>query len=1127
MEGDFEGKESADDCETLLEKLRSQKRVCKMQLTKLYSHLLRLVSREVTDIEELLTALEATQEKNLDVSQVLEDLIVIYQSKGDEQSLKRAEAEMEKVTTDTDREIATVKEFLTSLTLKTSPMSEATEFQGNPLEEKAPKSNVTGGISVGHVDKNLERIKLPKFNGDKTKFENFWATFESIVDETDEPAKYKMIRLKSCLEGKAEEAISRLGFSKEAYEEAKNTLKRRFGGERRQLQNYLEEIKKIRPLQEGNIQELEKFADILVSTVITLREHNRESELEPGSLLFSLVVEKIPKTMLSRYFRWAFESHRLESLQTLRDWMVEESEYQIKATESTEGLGAKGRQREDDRKKNRAFSTLRVRGHPQFQRRCDFCEGNHGIWTCPRFREESVEERWRVAKDKKLCFRCLSGNHQGKHCFRSRDCGVDGCNRSHHKLLHLSEDVTNRVASVGDANISNISSPSQRVIACENTAGNTEQGPEERSQITTLTSAQYKEVVSLRTVPVWLKSKGKKIKVNAVLDDASTISYVNEEVAGALGLSATYEKVSVNVLNENVETFDSMPVSLTLESCDGNVKIPFQALTCPRRVTGTYKIVDWQKYQSRWPHLSVCKFPDPAADPMVDLLIGQDQIDLHFSKCDVKGDPGEPVARLGPLGWSCIGHPDRRTIAKEIQTNLAYTLFCRPRVFDEINDSLKRFWEIETLGTQKSKPCIMTVEEKIAFEKVNQSLVHDGERYQVAVPWKSDCPTLPNNFEMACSRLKNTEKRLLRQPIVGQEYNQIIASYLDKGYIHKIKETDKEPPIVWYLPHFPVCRPERMTTKTRIVFDASAKFQGTSLNEELYAGPKLQNSLFDVLLRFRRFPVAVACDVSEMYLQIRIPIEDRSKFRFLWRNLEVDRKPDIYEFERVVFGDASAPFRAQFVSQENARIYQKEFPHASTTVCKSTYMDDSLDSVRDNQTAIQLFEELQGLWAKAGMKARKWLSNSPEVLTKIPQELRAYEINLKDSLPTAKTLGILWRAQQDVLTFQAKKLPEEDKLTKRIILSKVAGVFDPLGLAGPFVVCAKILLQEMWTKGLDWDEPIDHELSSRQVIGKHSSRQVIEKHGVGNMNSNGLMVLEFCSRYQLCVMGTMFQMKKV
>ena len=110
---------------------------------------------------------------------------------------------------------------------------------------------------------------------------------------------------------------------------------------------------------------------------------------------------------------------------------------------------------------------------------------------------------------------------------------------------------------------------------------------------------------------------------------------------------------------------------------------------------------------------------------------------------------------------------------------------------------------------------------------------------------------LPHSTEQlrnGLQSIENTEKRLLRQPIVGQEYKQIIVSYLDKGYIHKIKETDKEPPIVWYLLHFPVCCPERMTPKTRIVFDGSTKFQGTSLNEDLYAGPRLQNGLFDVLL---------------------------------------------------------------------------------------------------------------------------------------------------------------------------------------------------------------------------------------------------------------------------------------
>ena len=75
--------------------------------------------------------------------------------------------------------------------------------------------------------------------------------------------------------------------------------------------------------QEGNIQDLEKFADILTSIIVTLLEHNQLSELEPGRLLFFLVVEKIPKTMLSRYSYLASESHRQESLETLRDWTIE------------------------------------------------------------------------------------------------------------------------------------------------------------------------------------------------------------------------------------------------------------------------------------------------------------------------------------------------------------------------------------------------------------------------------------------------------------------------------------------------------------------------------------------------------------------------------------------------------------------------------------------------------------------------------------------------------------------------------------------------------------------------------------------------------------------------------------
>ena len=78
----------------------------------------------------------------------------------------------------------------------------------------------------------------------------------------------------------------------------------------------------------------------------------------------------------------------------------------------------------------------------------------------------------------------------------------------------------------------------------------------------------------------------------------------------------------------------------------------------------------------------------------------------------------------------------------------------------------------------------------------------------------------------------------------------------------------------------------------------------------------------------------------------------------------------------------------------------------------------------------------------------------------IPKKLRAFEIDLKDSLHTTKTLRVVWRAEKDVLTFQVKKRTE-DNLTNRIILIKVAGVFDPLGIASPVVVTAKVLLQDM------------------------------------------------------------------
>ena len=121
-----------------------------------------------------------------------------------------------------------------------------------------------------------------------------------------------------------------------------------------------------------------------------------------------------------------------------------------------------------------------------------------------------------------------------------------------------------------------------------------------------------------------------------------------------------------------------------------------------------------------------------------------------------------------------------------------------------------------------------------------------------------------------------------------------------------------------------------------------------------------------------------------MYLRIRLYPEDKSCHRFLWRDLNASKSPSVYEFTRLVFGVNASPFLAQCVSQFHAMSFRQTHPRASETILKSTYMDDSLDSVLNEIEGINLYKELSELWKTAGMHTHKWLSNSLAVMDKIP-----------------------------------------------------------------------------------------------------------------------------------------------
>ena len=149
--------------------------------------------------------------------------------------------------------------------------------------------------------------------------------------------------------------------------------------------------------------------------------------------------------------------------------------------------------------------------------------------------------------------------------------------------------------------------------------------------------------------------------------------------------------------------------------------------------------------------------------------------------------PGEPIARLTPLGWTCTGIlPQGKLFNSTYLTYFAKNANSNDVMLRSIDQSLQRFWEIEDYEHDEviaSKP-----QDNEALLTVKESLKWTGDRYEVSIPWKLNPAILPSSYEMALKRLKNIEKRLLKEHDLGLSYCNLITSYIDKGYISKAKK---------------------------------------------------------------------------------------------------------------------------------------------------------------------------------------------------------------------------------------------------------------------------------------------------------------------------------------------------
>ena len=191
---------------------------------------------------------------------------------------------------------------------------------------------------------------------------------------------------------------------------------------------------------------------------------------------------------------------------------------------------------------------------------CKVCNGQHGVWTCESFKRMTVPKRWEVATEHKLCFRCLANRHRGEACFRSRVCDLNGCRSHHHRMLH--EDGADYRTSHNNTTI-------RSDLASASASGTAEEGElSERAHMATNTMklTAPSEFMALRTVPVYLTSGSRPVKVNALLDEGSSRTYLNSDVAAELGLEERPHELTVKVLNDNQEKLNSSVVEFTINS---------------------------------------------------------------------------------------------------------------------------------------------------------------------------------------------------------------------------------------------------------------------------------------------------------------------------------------------------------------------------------------------------------------------------------------------------------------------------------------------------------------------------------------------------------------------------------
>ncbi|KAJ8019238.1 hypothetical protein HOLleu_42307 [Holothuria leucospilota] len=544
-------------------------------------------------------------------------------------------------------------------------------------------------------------------------------------------------------------------------------------------------------------------------------------------------------------------------------------------------------------------------------------------------------------------------------------------------------------------------------------------------------------------------------------DSCATASLITFAAAGKIKAKGSPVRIQMTKVGGTTETVDSLKYRVPHIDKEGNtVNIEAYGIEC---VTAKVSNKDLTHLAKLFRGVSAEEVSRPSGE--VDLLVGFEYAGYHPVKAQACGH----LVLLENQFGRCIGgsHP-----SLELEQTMGLHIHhIRITKFDE-------FLSIESMGISCVPRCggckcgkcpvgarNLTLQEERELHQIENNMTRTEGRWVAKYPWIKDPKDLPDNRQVAVATLKSLEKRLGGDPEKAKAYDLQIDDMLQRGVAREIGEEElleyKGP--VHYIAHHAVEKPDSESTPLRIVFNSSANYRGHVLNKLWAKGPDLVNNLLSVLLRFREENHALVGDIRKMFHSVAISLQDQHCHRFLWRGMNSAIPPKTYCVTAVNFGDRPSATIATVALRKTAEAEKTQFPEAAETILTNVYMDDILECVSSDNEAVQRAGEIEQLLEHGNFSIKRWTfsGNGSNEDSWIPKN--------------EKVLSISWKPVEDILSFKDnvktfKEVP--GILTKRICLSKINSVYDPLGLLTPVTVRAKILLRKLWGAKLEWDEPI-------------------------------------------------------